>query len=185
MSAPAAGPSAAAIADGLRGRIHRGELGPGDRLPPELVLAEQLGVGRLQLREALLALEIDGYLVARRGAAGGRFVTELVAPYNQWIEQMRRDLDALNDIVDFRLAVECEVARLAPSGERSPISPRYERQVGRWIEPRRLGPIARPTWLFTAPGGCGPVPSLGRRSGSGPWRSVLAGRRTVVRRPIR
>jgi GntR family transcriptional regulator, transcriptional repressor for pyruvate dehydrogenase complex len=109
----ATGPSAGTIADGLRSRIHRGELGPGDQLPPERLLAEQLGVGRLRLREALATLEDEGYLVARRGASGGRFVTELQAPYNLWIEQMRRDLNELNDIVDFRRAVECEVVRLA------------------------------------------------------------------------
>lgn len=107
------GPTARSIADGIRARIHRGELGPGDQLAPERQLAEQLGVGRLRLREALGLLEEDGYVVARRGATGGRFVTELLAPYNQWMDQMRRDLDELNDIVDYRIAVECEVARLA------------------------------------------------------------------------
>ena len=113
MTVAPSGPSAGAVADRLRGRIHRGELGPGDQLLPERQLAEELGVGRLRLREALAALESDGYLVARRGAAGGWFVTELRAPYNQWVEQMRRNLSELDDIVDFRLAVECEVARLA------------------------------------------------------------------------
>jgi GntR family transcriptional regulator, transcriptional repressor for pyruvate dehydrogenase complex len=107
------GPTARAIADGVRARIHRGELGPGDQLPPERILAEQLGVGRLRVREALALLEEDGYTVARRGATGGRFVTELVVPYNQWMDQMRRDLSELDDIVDYRIAVECEVARLA------------------------------------------------------------------------
>lgn len=107
------GPSATVIADGIRARIHRGELGPGDRLPAERDLAEQLGVGRLRLREALASLESEGYVVARRGATGGRFVTELQAPYGNWVDQMRRDLSELNDIVDFRIAVECEVARLA------------------------------------------------------------------------
>ena len=48
----------------LRGRIHRGELGPGDRLPPERELASRLGVSRDRVREALSALETDGYLVS-------------------------------------------------------------------------------------------------------------------------
>jgi GntR family transcriptional regulator, transcriptional repressor for pyruvate dehydrogenase complex len=113
MTVAATGPSAVAIAERVRGRIHRGELGPGDRLLPERQLAEELGVGRLRLREALAMLEAEGYLVARRGASGGRFVTELSAPYGQWVEQMRRDLHELDHIVDFRLAVECQVARLA------------------------------------------------------------------------
>lgn len=115
MAMASAAVSARAIADGIRSRIHRGELGPGDQLPPERQLAEQLGIGRLRLREALALLEEDGYVVARRGVTGGRFVTELHAPYSQWLEQMRRDLGELDDIVDFRLAVECEAARLAAS----------------------------------------------------------------------
>jgi len=94
----------------ISGRIHRGELGPGDRLAPERELAAQLGVSRDRLREALLALEADGYLVAKRGATGGRFVTELAAPFAAWAA---RTADELDDIIDFRLAVECQACRFA------------------------------------------------------------------------
>ena len=94
----------------LRGRIHRGELGPGDRLPPERELASRLGVSRDRVREALAALEADGYLVSKRGATGGWFVTELGTPFAAWAARTEHDLD---DIVDFRLAVEAEAARFA------------------------------------------------------------------------
>jgi GntR family transcriptional regulator, transcriptional repressor for pyruvate dehydrogenase complex len=100
------------ITDLLRGRIHRGELGPGDRLLPERDLAAQLGVGRLRLREALATLEADGYVVTRRGATGGRFVTELHQPFRRWASSV---LDEIDDIVDFRLAVECQAVRFAAS----------------------------------------------------------------------
>ena len=113
MSAPrprAAAPSPADIVADVRGRIHRGALGPGDRLPPERELAHQLGVSRDRLREALGVLERDGYLVRRRGATGGRFVTELAAPFASWATRTEHDLD---DIVDFRIAVECQAARFA------------------------------------------------------------------------
>jgi DNA-binding FadR family transcriptional regulator len=98
------------VLDDIRGRIHRGELGPGDRLPPERELAARLRVSRDRVREALQSLETDGYLVARRGATGGRFVTELAAPFAAWAARTEHDLD---DIVDFRLAVECEASRFA------------------------------------------------------------------------
>ncbi len=98
------------VVEEISGRIHRGELGPGDRLPPERELAAQLGVSRDRLREALLALEADGYLVAKRGATGGRFVTELAAPFAAWAA---RTADELDDIVDFRLAVECQACRFS------------------------------------------------------------------------
>jgi DNA-binding FadR family transcriptional regulator len=107
-------PSSAGVAfdvvQDLRGRIHRGELGPGDRLPPERELAPQLGVSRDRLRDALSTLEGDGYLFSKRGATGGWFVTELGAPFATWAARTEHDLD---DIVDFRLAVECEAARFA------------------------------------------------------------------------
>ena len=65
------------VIEEIRGRIHRGELGPGDRLPAERELASRMHVSRDRVREALLSLETEGYLVSRRGATGGRFVTEL------------------------------------------------------------------------------------------------------------
>ena len=103
-------PAPADVLQEIRGRIHRGELGPGDRLPAERELAAQLGVSRDRLREALQALEGDGYLVSKRGATGGRFVTELATPFAAWAARTEHDLD---DIVDFRLAVECEACRFA------------------------------------------------------------------------
>jgi DNA-binding FadR family transcriptional regulator len=103
-------PSSTDIADDIRGRIHRGALGPGDRLPPERELAAQLGVSRDRLRDGLAQLESDGYLVRKRGATGGRFVTELGASFAMWASRTEHELD---DIVDFRLAVECQAARFA------------------------------------------------------------------------
>jgi DNA-binding FadR family transcriptional regulator len=109
-SAGASSPVPGDVLQEVRGRIHRGELGPGDRLPPERELASQLGVSRDRVREALQELEADGYVVARRGATGGRFVTELATPFAAWAARTEHDLD---DIVDFRLAIECEAARFA------------------------------------------------------------------------
>ena len=98
------------VVEELRGRIHRGELGPGDRLPAERELASRMKVSRDRVREALAALENEGYVVSRRGATGGRFVTELAAPFAAWAARTEDDLD---DIVDFRLAIECEACRFA------------------------------------------------------------------------
>jgi GntR family transcriptional regulator, transcriptional repressor for pyruvate dehydrogenase complex len=103
-------PSPVELAHALRSRIHHGELGPGDQLPPEREMAEQLGVTRPRLRDALVILEAEGYLVARRGVGGGRFVTGLDAPFRLWASRMQTELD---DIVDFRLAIECQAVRFA------------------------------------------------------------------------
>lgn len=56
--------------------IHEGRLKPGDKLPTERALAAQFQVGRSTVREALRMLEITGYVVLRRGSAGGAFISE-------------------------------------------------------------------------------------------------------------
>nr|WP_315427954.1 FadR/GntR family transcriptional regulator [uncultured Albidiferax sp.] len=56
------------IADQIRAFIQKGTYPPGTRLPPERDLAQQLGVSRPSVREALIALEIDGSVEVRMGA---------------------------------------------------------------------------------------------------------------------
>jgi GntR family transcriptional repressor for pyruvate dehydrogenase complex len=62
------------IANQIRGLISTGQLKPGDRLPSERALAEELQVSRNTLREALRALELGGLLELRKGATGGAFI---------------------------------------------------------------------------------------------------------------
>jgi DNA-binding FadR family transcriptional regulator len=56
------------VADQIRNVIESGRFEPGMRLPPERELAVQLGVSRPSLREALLALEIEGRVEIRMGS---------------------------------------------------------------------------------------------------------------------
>jgi GntR family transcriptional repressor for pyruvate dehydrogenase complex len=62
----------------LREMIHRGELRPGDRLPPERDLAKLLGVSRPTLRAGIRSLAAVGVLQSRQGA--GTFVVESDGP---------------------------------------------------------------------------------------------------------
>jgi GntR family transcriptional regulator, uxu operon transcriptional repressor len=62
------------IARQLSELIASGEFAPGQRLPAERELAQQLGVSRPSVREALIALEIEGKVEIRVGA--GVFVSE-------------------------------------------------------------------------------------------------------------
>ena len=62
------------IADQLRQLIDDGEYTVGSRLPTERELAEQLGVSRPTVREALIALEVEGRLRIRVGS--GIYVIE-------------------------------------------------------------------------------------------------------------
>ncbi len=65
------------IADQLRGLIERGEYAVGTRLPTERELAEQLKVSRPTVREALIALEVEGLVRIRVGS--GIYVSEPAA----------------------------------------------------------------------------------------------------------
>jgi DNA-binding FadR family transcriptional regulator len=56
------------IADQIRRLITKGRLAPGERLPAERDLARRLGVSRPSLREALIALEVQGLLEVRVGS---------------------------------------------------------------------------------------------------------------------
>ncbi len=69
-----AAPLYSQIADNLLDQIEAGKLTPGDRLPPERDLSQQLGVNRLTLRRALRVLESQGLLVRRQGA--GTYIAE-------------------------------------------------------------------------------------------------------------
>lgn len=59
------------IAIHLRRQIVRGELKPGETLPPEVQLMEQYGVSRPTLREAFRILEAETLISVRRGSRGG------------------------------------------------------------------------------------------------------------------
>lgn len=56
------------IAEQLRSLIAGGEFQAGSRLPAERDLARQLGVSRPSVREALIALEVEGWVEVRTGS---------------------------------------------------------------------------------------------------------------------
>ncbi|UPT94600.1 FadR family transcriptional regulator [Bradyrhizobium barranii subsp. apii] len=62
------------VADQLRSLIDSGEYAVGSRLPTERELAEQLRISRPTVREALIALEVEGRVRIRVGS--GIYVTE-------------------------------------------------------------------------------------------------------------
>ena len=56
--------------------IRLGVLGPGLRLPSERELADQLGISRSTLRQAITTLVQSGHLTSVRGRGGGTFVVQ-------------------------------------------------------------------------------------------------------------
>jgi GntR family transcriptional regulator len=67
-------PLYAQAVDVLRGLIGKEGYEPGDRLPPEIELANELGISRTTLRVAMGTLEREGLIVRRQGL--GTFVTD-------------------------------------------------------------------------------------------------------------
>jgi GntR family transcriptional repressor for pyruvate dehydrogenase complex len=64
------------VCDQIRREVASGKLRPGDRLPPERDFAEQLGVSRTAIREAMRSLENAGLVECHQGMGGGAFICE-------------------------------------------------------------------------------------------------------------
>ncbi len=86
--------------------ILRGILRPGERLPSERVLSEQMGVSRPSLREAVADLQSRGLLDSRAGA--GLYVAEsLGATFPASLSQLfAGHNEAIFDYLDFRSDME-------------------------------------------------------------------------------
>jgi DNA-binding FadR family transcriptional regulator len=96
------------IADQISALIRAGEFPVGTRLPPERDLAAQLGVSRPSVREALIALEVQGLVEVRMGS--GIYVTAREPASSS------RDVDAALgpfEIIRARQLIEGELAAVA------------------------------------------------------------------------
>ena len=103
------------ICERIRRQLAAGKLKPGDKLPPERELSEQLGVSRAALREALRTLEIAGVIMLKKGVKGGAFV-QAGDPAN--MTRVIQDLVhlgaiSLGDLTEARLLIQSGVVRLA------------------------------------------------------------------------
>ncbi len=101
------------VASSLEKRILEGSLRAGQRLPPERELAEQLGVSRPSLREALQKLAAKGLVRTRQG--GGTVVTDsLQASFvDPWKDMLSGHPTLQHDLLEFRHMLEGQAAQLA------------------------------------------------------------------------
>jgi DNA-binding GntR family transcriptional regulator len=97
------------VCDAIRDRIASGVHRPGERLVEDR-LADDLGVSRNPVREALRALEVEGYveLIPRRGAIVADLSPGVVAE----IFEVRGALEALGARLAAQRATEAHVRRL-------------------------------------------------------------------------
>ncbi|GAA0623752.1 FadR/GntR family transcriptional regulator [Sporichthya brevicatena] len=103
----------------IREAIRSGVLGPGHKLPSEMALAQDFGVSRTTVREALRTLVADGLVQKVPGAGGGSFVRSL--NHESFSEELGQDLENLLRVGSFgyqeasqvRRFLEVPAARLA------------------------------------------------------------------------
>src|SRR5438094_7060653 len=103
----------ALVVEQLRRAVHIGSYVPGDRLPSERALAEQLGVSRATVREAIKVLRDEGYVESRRGARGGLMVLDQGLNEERMRPVVRSRLREWEELLDFRQSIEGAAARLA------------------------------------------------------------------------
>jgi DNA-binding FadR family transcriptional regulator len=94
-----------AVAQRLLDAIEHGEIRPGDRLPPDRVIATEQKVSRATVREALLALELLGVVEIRHGS--GVYVLESSAMADASMAP-----SSTTSLFEARAAVEPAIARL-------------------------------------------------------------------------
>lgn len=94
------------VQDAIRNFISDNKLRPGDALPPENVMAQQLGVSRNLVREATRSLESLGVIETRRGT--GLFVQDfsLDPILNNLQYSLLSDLNDLSDLLQIRRILE-------------------------------------------------------------------------------
>jgi GntR family transcriptional repressor for pyruvate dehydrogenase complex len=101
------------IVERLEGMILEGTLTSGQRLPAERVLAEQFGVSRPSLREAIQKLAAKGLLTSRQG--GGNYVADAVGSTfgDPLLQLLEHSPQAQRDLLEFRHTVEASCAYYA------------------------------------------------------------------------
>jgi GntR family transcriptional repressor for pyruvate dehydrogenase complex len=97
-----------AIANIVEG-IERSRLASGERLPNETDLANQLGISKPTLRQALRVLERSGLLVVRQGKAGGIFLNSDFLPVDEITHNIVEEEQVVLETLRARRVIETAV----------------------------------------------------------------------------
>ena len=100
------------VVDSVTARIRSGELGPGNRVPPEPELMREFGVSRSVVREAMSRLQASGLVETRQGA--GTFV--LAKPTAQPLLSIAAhgfEVRRVLAMLELRISIESDAASLA------------------------------------------------------------------------
>lgn len=94
----------------ILGYVETEQLGPGDRLPAERDLADQLGVSRATLAQALVALEVLGVIDVQHGTGAVLVYRPSMAAL---LRRLREHQNRLPEVAEARSTLEVKLAALA------------------------------------------------------------------------
>ena len=157
------------VAEQIERAIHDGHLLPGDRIANEVALADQLGLSRPTMRQAIQTLVDKGMLVRKRGVG-----TQVVhAPIRRSVEltSLYDDLKR-SGLRPTHAVLGLDLVHVGRRG--TPSSSTCRRHDGLAAAPAAVGPgRAAGAHAQLRPGGGG-RPRPGRPSASGPLRALPA-----------
>lgn len=122
-----------------------GELQPGDQLPPERQLAEQLGVSRTVIREAVKTLQQMGLVKVLTGS--GTFVSQIEPEtVSESIGLLiQQSISSFDHLAEVRRMLETEIAALAAERASSEHIEAMEETI-RWMEDAAALGNDHPDW---------------------------------------
>jgi DNA-binding FadR family transcriptional regulator len=95
-------------------RVYLGDLSVGQKLPPERVMADEMGISRTSLRKALHEMEKSGHINSLAG--NGNFVIDplVMTRLPSIFASFKEDPQLLtSDIIEMRIPLETHIAKLA------------------------------------------------------------------------
>ncbi|MCX7779740.1 MAG: FadR family transcriptional regulator [Negativicutes bacterium] len=125
------------IVEQITNLIKTGALKPGEKLPSERVLAQELGIGRQSLREAFSVLEASGVLEVRPGR--GTYVREDGLANTENLLIGYSEFDRPFELMEARRIIEPQTARLAAERAEDAEIAEMEQLVKRMEEMAGLG----------------------------------------------
>ncbi len=133
----------ALVAEQLTEAIRQQVYKAGDRLPPERVIAEQMGVSRPSVREALSALQLAGVLESRAG--DGTYVVKL-PDWRDAVVSLLEEEESPVEAIEARRVLERGIVQMA--AER--VTPQGLDNIGRALEALRRAADERDYEAFNA-----------------------------------
>jgi DNA-binding FadR family transcriptional regulator len=126
------------VAEQLKQSILQGYFKAGDRLPAERDLADEFGVSRTAVRQALSSLQNTGFVMTRQGSGGGAFITDLTFDHlvTTYLDLFLANKISIPELYQVRLLVEPEVAR----GAAANVTARYARRLEVAMEKEKMFP---------------------------------------------